>query len=126
MAINLEKRLFALEEELKALKSAYKVSGGMIKLYESVSPVFTISEQDVSYYTIVHFTPNYSSVDNLIVTSIYYEYRDEYRALSYNLSNSAYIIPQDSNYLVIATPAFEGEIQLKMISNIPGTFTRIS
>lgn len=124
MAITTEKRLFALEEELKALKAMYKISGGTMNLYESVSPEFSIGPDDVSLSTIIRFTPNYSDVQHLIVPSLYYEFIDD-EGNKYNLSNYAVMTSSGANYLTISVPTFEGTIQLKIISNIPGTFTRI-
>lgn len=124
MGITTEKRLFRLEEELKALKATYTISGGRIKLYESVSPVFTISQDYLTSETVIRFTPNYSSVDHMIIPSIYYEFVDENGA-SYNFSNYVRIEPQNNNFVLLHMPTFGGTVQLKIISNIPGTFTLI-
>ncbi len=124
MGISTEKRLFALEEEIKALKSTYTISGGMMKLYESISPIFTITSGDITYKTIIRFTPNYSHVNNMIIPSIYYEFIDDNGKI-YNFSNYVRIEPPTNNYLSITMPALMGTIQIKLISNIPGTFTRI-
>ena len=123
MAVTIEKRLFMLEEELKALKATSTISGGMMKLYESISPVFNIDPDDISP-TIVCFTPNYSSVDNMIISSTYYEFRDENNE-AYDFTKYVKIIPPTNNYLLLSMPVLVGTIRLKIISNIPGTFTRI-
>lgn len=122
MAIKTEKRLSNLENELKSLKATYTISGGAIKLYESVSPVFTSSSQLVRAR--IRFTPDYSSAQNMIVPSIYYEFKNENNQ-RYNFSNYARILPTTGDYLTIEMPALGGTFQLKIVSNIPGTFTRI-
>ena len=124
MGVSLEKRLFKLEDELKSLKSTYTISGGLIELYESESPVFQITAGDIQYNTIIKFTPNYLSVDNLIIPSIYYECRDENNNL-YNFSPYVRISPPTDNYILLNMPALVGTIQLRLISNIPGNFTRV-
>lgn len=123
MGIATEKRLKKIEDMLQELKATYMISGGSMKLYESVSPVFTNSQ---SFRVRIKFTPNYNVTEDIIVSSIFYEFVDSSN-ISYNFSQYAFIEPQDNNsYIVFNVPALSGTLRLKIISTVPGTFTRIS
>lgn len=123
MGIATEKRLKRIEDMLQELKATYMISGGSMKLYESVSPVFTNSQ---SFRVRIKFTPNYNVTEDIIVSSIFYEFVNSSN-ISYNFSQYAFIEPQDNNsYIVFNVPALSGTLRLKIISTVPGTFTRIS
>ena len=123
MGIATEKRLKRIEDMLQELKATYMISGGSMKLYESVSPVFTNSQ---SFRVRIKFTPNYNVTEDIIVSSIFYEFVNSSN-ISYNFSQYAFIEPQDNNnYIVFNVPALSGTIRLRIISTVPGTFTRIS
>lgn len=124
MGISTEKRLFDLEEEIKALKATYTISGGMMKLYESISPIFNITSDDITYRMTIRFTPDYSNVNNMIISSVFYEFKDNNNK-AYSFTNYVRIIPPTDNYLLLTMPALIGTVQIKIVSNIPGTFTRI-
>lgn len=123
MAIKTEQRLKKLEDMLKELKATYMISGGAMKLYESVSPTYSSAQ---SFEADIRFTPSYSTGQDIIVASLLYEFINSY-GTPYNFTQYAYIKPQDNhNYLDFIVPVLEGAFKLKIISTVPGTFTRIS
>lgn len=123
MAVATEQKLMDLENDLKFLKATYTISGGLMKLFESVSEVY--SENDVTEAR-VRFTPDYGSEDGVIISSVYYDYKDE-NNVHYNFSQYAYIEPEtgDGN-IYFRMPTLGGTFQIKIVSTAPGTFTRLS
>ena len=122
MAIRTEQRLKQIDNELQALKATYMVSGGTMKLYESVSPIYT---NDDTPEMRVRFIPTYATAESTIISSIFYRFTDS-NGTAYDFSEYAYIEPQDSNnYLTLRFPALDGTIRLSVVATSPGTFTRI-
>lgn len=121
MGVMAEQKIMNLEDDLKSLKATYSISGGLMKLYESISGVYSSSSDELR----IQFTPNYSNPDGVIVASIYYEFKDENNVV-YNFSQYVYIEPEtgDGN-IVFRMPMLGGTAQLKVISTSPGTFTRL-
>ena len=124
MGLTTEKRLKALEDEIKALKAAYKIYGGAMRLYESVSPEF---EAGGATFMNIRFTPEYNTGSDIFLASAQYLHREEGRPVE-DLTTYVYILPQDGdNSITIRIPSFnEGTSQIRVMSTVPGTFTRVS
>lgn len=121
MAVMAEQKVMDIEDSLKALKATYSISGGLMKLYESVSDVYSSSSDELR----IQFTPTYTNPEGVIVASFYYEFRDE-NNVAYNFSQYVYIEPETGNgNIVFRMPMLGGTAQLKVISTSPGTFTRL-
>ena len=122
MAINTEKRIKQLEDDIRELKATYTVSGGLIKSYESVSPAYSI---DRTSEVIIKFTPSFPQED-IFISSVYYELIYSETGERVNFSNYAYIEPQDDkDYLIFRVPALNGTLTVNVVGTSPGTFTRI-
>lgn len=123
MAITTERKLVELENDLKSLKATYSISGGLMELFESTSPVYT---ENTVVEARVRFTPTYGGENGVIISSIYYDYKDE-NNVHYNFSQYVYIEPEtgDGN-IYFRMPTLGGTFQIKIVSTAPGTFTRLS
>lgn len=127
MAIDTEKRIQILEDELKALKATYSIYGGAMKTYQSISQSFSWSWVLPVVIPIVRFTSDWERNKNILVASINIEMRD------------------GDGQPVLSSPDFSIDIQNKtgsvdihllpnvrmksfrisLYSTSPGTFTRI-
>lgn len=121
MAINTEKRIKELEDELRALKAVYNISGGAMKTYISTSQTFTV--QSTSFNARVKFTPEYKPEGNLLISSI--------RCYDYRLGNNfltQYVITQiqdGSGSVIIQFPVITNSFSVSLASISPGTFTLV-
>lgn len=127
MGLNTETRIQKLENEVKALKATYMLSGGLMRVYESISPVYSfsiITDPPI----IIKFTSDFVTSQPILVASV---------VVVEELSNgitgnySAYTVTQiqsgDGN--IIIQPAFTIgtiSVQIKLVATSPGTFTRIA
>lgn len=126
MAVNIEIRIQKLEDELKALKATYALSGGLMKVYESISPVYSFTPNP-GYPPIIKFSSNFITNQPLLIASIAVEEgvtgggtRDMSAYTTTHIQTgdgSIYIWPA---YMLVTT-----SIQIKLITTSPGTFTRI-
>lgn len=123
MGLTTEKRLKALEDEIKALKAAYKIYGGAMRLYESISPYYSV---DGAMFTKIKFTPDYNNGSDVFIASAQYFYRRG-GITPENLTTWLYFLPQDGDdsITMIAPSLFNGEVQVSVMSTVPGTFTRV-
>lgn len=63
MAVNAEKRIKQLEDAIRELKATYTISGGLIKSYQSISPIYPVDGiSEIS----IKFTPDFPQKDILI------------------------------------------------------------
>lgn len=123
----LEKKLQRLENELKALKATYTISGGAMKTYLSFSEKYTILDVYEESPFRVKFTSSYPSSDNILVTSFFVT-QTSTSGTAYNLSQWSTILKQDGDgTLIIEIPLVVSvdSIRVGIASTVPGTFTRI-
>lgn len=66
--VNTEKRLIALENELKALKAICPISGRLAKMYVQTSDSFTIGGGATLHAAVFSFTPKYGRGQNNLIT----------------------------------------------------------
>lgn len=124
MAITAEKRLTALEDELKALKATYAVYGGALELYDSWSETYNLGNTTTEIQ--VKFTPTYTRAGNILISSVIYKMAPSGGILT-NYSNYAYENIQDgSGSVIIRATVLGGTAQIGVITTSPGTFTRIA
>lgn len=123
MAIKSEQRLSSIENKIKELKATYTIYGGMIKSYQSVSPIY---ETEGRAEVVIRFTPDFMQSE-IILSSIYYELIYGITGERVNFTNYVYIEPQDSeNYVNIRIPVFVGTVRISVVGTSPGTFTRVA
>ena len=124
MGLTTEKKLKSLEDEIKALKAAYKIYGGAMRLYESISPDISV---EGALFMKIRFTPDYNTGADFVIASARYFYKDVNQPPT-DLTNRLYFLPQDGdNSITMVIPAlFDGEVQVSVMSTVPGTFTRVS
>ena len=126
MAIDTEKKLQRIEDGILALKATYAISGGAMKLYESVSPAFVYESGGYIHQGRIRFTADYSTGESLIISSMTYHFTNEY-GVTYDFSSYSYIEPQTNpNYIDIRMVVMPGTVQVSVVTTVPGTFTRIS
>lgn len=124
MAIELEKRLFELENEIKALKATYTVYGGSVKSYLNT---FSWTNDGNSVVDLkVKFRPDYHiGSNNTLVFGFYYS---SIRNGIVEPLNDGFISIQDGSGDIIINIAFlidELTVNLTLLTSVPGTFTRI-
>lgn len=121
MAPNIEQRLSRIENELKALKSVYVISGSSIETYLSSEEIQTsVSVEDVK----IKFTPDYGNPNPPVYSVYAYGLSDEEW-----VSVPVYISPQDENneIILILPDATPGETyKVELTAPAPGTFSQIS
>ena len=124
MAINTEKEIKQLENELLALKATYSIYGGNMKLYTTYSDIYDVGSQVINLR--LKFTPDFVMSGNTLIGSIHYINTNS-SGEPYNLSNYAYPEIQDgSGSVIIRMPVVGGTAQVSLVSTSPGTFTRIA
>lgn len=123
MAVSTEKRLRKLEDELKALKATYNISGGLVKTYRSSSPTYNLPDELIRVR--IKFTPTYTSDQRILVSSVFVEVINEYGSI-FNFSPYAYCeIQSGDGSVVISVPGIGGTVRVEVASTSPGTFTRL-
>ena len=121
MGINIEKRLSVLENQIKALKSTYAIYGGMMKVYFSISPWFEMNSMD----SVFEFTSSFA-IDNPIIISSFYVIEKNTGGDSFNFSSYAHAEVQDTiGKITIRIPVTADEVQIGIVSTVPGTFTQV-
>ena len=127
MKPNLEKRISQLENEIKALKSTYMISGGAMKTYLSYSAVYTITDVFAEDPVRIKFRPSFGGSKDNLVSSFFVEqtYISGYSA---NFSQYAVMTKQDDGSVIFRIPLMwsVSTIRIGVASTVPGTFTRIS
>lgn len=119
MAINSEKKITQLENEIRSLKATYSVYGGAMQAYLSSSPVYDAGSSLVNAR--VKFTPDIRPSGNLLVASI----RCDVTGNNF-LSSYAIVDVQDgSGSIIIQAPIPGGTFSFSLVTTSPGTFTRL-
>lgn len=127
MAINTERRIKLLEDELKALKATYSIYGGAMKTYQSISQSFSWSWSVVEILPVVRFTSDWERNKNILVASVNVEMRDENGNIILSPPELSLDI-QNKNGSVdihILPNIYMKSFRVALYSTSPGTFTRI-
>lgn len=125
MIVDAEKKLQALENEIKALKAIYTISGGNMKTFLSYSDVYTINDEIAESPIKIKFKADYGD-GNILVTSFFVEQTAE--NFTYNLSQWSIALEQtEDGAVVFEIPLIVAvdTIQVGIATTVPGTFTRI-
>lgn len=123
MGIACEQRLTKLDQEIKALKAAYSIYGGLMKTYMS-SGKWSLAEATLNFA--VKFTPNFQTGENVIISSIYLKVLNNGTE---EVWDDNFISIQDSSDGVTMNLGIvfaDYEVQVSVATTVPGTFTRIS
>lgn len=126
MGVNVEIRIQKLEDELKALKATYTLSGGLMRVYESVSPVYPFTVNP-GYPPIIKFTSDFVNNQPLLIASIMVK-EDIYGGGTRDMSTYTTTHIQTGDGSIYIYPAYfliTDSIQIKLVTTSPGTFTRI-
>lgn len=128
MAVNLEKRIQILEDQLKALKATYSVYGGAMKIYGSTSQSFSWSWSIPEVIPVVRFTSNWETNKNILVASVYVEMKDENGNILYSPPELSLDIQNKTGSVEIhILPNINMKsFKVTLYSTSPGTFTRIN
>ena len=123
MAVNTERKIKKLEDELKALKATYTISGGLVKTYRSASPTYNLPDELIKVR--IKFTPDYVSNQRILVSSIFVEVQNDYGS-TFNFTQYSYCeIQSGDGSVVINVPGLGGTVRVEIAATSPGTFTRI-
>lgn len=127
MAIDLEKRIQILEDELKALKATYSVYGGAMKTYMSVSQSFSWSLVYPVVLPVVRFTSDWERNKNILVASVYVKMWDENGNLLRSPGELSLDIQNKNGSVDIhfLPNTLMKTFKVTLYSTSPGTFTRI-
>lgn len=125
MAITLEKQLKALEDELKELKATYKIYGGLAKSYVSFN-TWAI-DSFTSNFKIL-FSPNYYTGSKTLVSGIaYFIIKNGTKYVIDDLFMSSQGSDGEVEFnLGQIGPLFGQTLTFQVVSNVPGSLTRIS
>lgn len=128
MAVNLEKRIQVLCDELKALKAIYSVYGGAMKIYGSTSQVFDWSLTIPVNIPVVRFTSSWETNKNILVASINVEMWNSGGSLIYSPPEMSLDIQNKNGKVDIhLLPNVDmTKFRVTLYSTSPGTFTRIN
>lgn len=126
MAVNLEKRIQILSDELKALKAIYSVYGGAMKIYGSTSSNYSWHWTE-TYLPVVRFTSSWETNKNILVASITTEMWDSNGDLIYSPPEITLDIQNKTGSVDIhLLPNINmTKFRITLYSTSPGTFTRI-
>ena len=119
MAIDTEKKIRQLEDEIKALKATYSVYGGAMQVYLSNSPVYDIGGHIIQ--TRVKFTPDHKPKGKLLVSSVRCTVDDNNYLSSYGVLD----VQDGSGSVVIQLPVIGGKFSVGIVTTSTGTFTRL-
>lgn len=127
MAVNLEKRMRILEDQLKALKATYSVYGGAMKIYGSTSQSFSWSYSLPINIPVVRFTSNWETNKNILVASVNVEMWNSGGSLIYSPPEMSLDIQNKTGSVDIhLLPNVDmTKFRVTLYSTSPGTFTRI-
>lgn len=124
MAVKLEQKLTALEDEVIALKSTYTIYGGLVKSYMNTYSWTNNTGQIASLK--VRFRPDYLRGEGKTLVFGFY-----YSATKNNVVeplDDGFISIQDDSGDVILNIAFlfsDYTVNLTLFTSVPGTFTRL-
>lgn len=127
MIIDTEKKLQELENEIKALKATYTISGGAIKTYFTYSETYTIIDVLVESPVVLKFTSLYGGDRSILITSFFVQQTTK-SGNDINLSQYCLIQEQKQDGTVtIEIPLLStvDAVRVGLTSSVPGTFTRI-
>ncbi len=127
MSIAVEKRIQKLEDELKALKSTYMLSGGAVKTYLSYSQTIEITDWYNDNPLIMKFKSDFGDSKEILVASFFLE---QTTLWGDNYNFSQYVMPYEQTgdgTITFKVPLSlgVGSVKIGMVSTVPGTFTRI-
>jgi len=127
MAIDTEKRIQILEDELKALKATYSIYGGAMKTYQSISQSFSWSWSLPEIIPVVRFTSDWERNKNILVASVNVEMRDENGNVIFSPPELSLDIQNKNGSIDIhILPNIDMKsFRVALYSTSPGTFTRI-
>lgn len=123
MAVKLEQKLAALEDEVIALKSTYTIYGGLVKSY--MNTYSWTNNTEISSLK-VRFRPDYLRGEGKTLVFGFY-----YSATKNNIVeplDDGFISIQDDSGDVILNIAFLFSgytVNLALFTSVPGTFTRL-
>lgn len=128
MAVNLEKRIQILDDQLKALKATYSVYGGAMKIYGSTSQVFDWTLTIPVNIPVVRFTSSWETNKNILVASIKVEMWNSGGSLIYSPPEMSLDIQNKTGSVDIhLLPNVDmTKFRITLYSTSPGTFTRIN
>lgn len=128
MAVNLEKRIQILDDQLKALKATYSVYGGAMKIYGSSSQVFDWTLTIPVNIPVVRFTSSWETNKNILVASIHVEMWNSGGSLIYSPPEMSLDIQNKTGSVDIhLLPNVDmTKFRVTLYSTSPGTFTRIN
>ena len=119
MAIDTEKRIRQLEDEIKALKATYSVYGGAMQVYLSNSPVYDAGDDVINAR--IKFTPDHRPKGKLLVSSIRCTVNDNNYLSSYGVLD----VQDGSGSVIIQLPVPGGKFSVGIVTTSTGTFTQL-
>lgn len=129
MAVNnLEKKLTELEDNLKALKATYSISGGLARMYVQKDTMPATGVDARHHLVRLKFTPRYGMGQNNLI-SFFVTLSAVYYGIVSEMMANFVVKPQSGNGEIILEiyNVMEGEtIKIITAGTSPGTFTRIS
>lgn len=121
MNISLEQRIARLENEVKALKAIYAISGSAIETKLSTA---TITTDPALPDVRIKFTPNSGSGQNVTIYSVYtYEQSgDDWNSIP------VYLLPQESGEIIANLPSATpgNTYRIEITASVTGTFSQVS
>ena len=123
MAVKLEQKLAALEDEVVALKSTYAIYGGLVKSY--MNTFSWTNDIDIASLR-VRFRPNYLRGEGkTLVFGFYYSVTKN--GVVESLDDGFISIQDDSGDVILNIAfLFSGyTVNLALFPSVPGTFTRL-
>lgn len=126
MAVNLEKRLRKISDEIKDLKVSYATVGSAVKYYIQKSQNFRTSDSDRNIR--IRFTPTYDMDNVAFVKLTPYFVTDEWYGWAHAYTPQFYQeIQTNPKSVVITIVEYTGSGTLSVYAagTSPGTFTRL-
>jgi len=127
MAVNTEKKLKKLEDEIKALKASYSVYGGLVMTYTTQSQYYEIiplQEPTAAF----KFQSSASNDENILVTSVCVEQVSSTgRMATWNQYSLIDIQHNDGSVIIRPTYGVAAtSIRVTVTTTAPGTITKIT
>ena len=127
MAVTVEKRLTALENEIKALKAIYTIAGGLARMYVQTSGSFAVGGSSSFHSARIQFTPTYGMGRNNLITLMPIV-TSTYAGYTWDTIPNFVVEPQDgSGNVVVEVYNLVNTDSVRIIASgsSPGTFTRL-
>ena len=124
----IEKRLNAVEDELKALKATYNISGALAKMYHQVSGQFLVGGEQGLHDARIRFTPTYGRGQMNLISLFAYVNRSYY-GRDYINYIPFFVEPQDGSGSVVVRvlDCYSDDVITVIASGTSlGEFSRIS